>query len=275
MKHPSPGLGNSLAGWCPSAARGRAAASRVQSDSSDMRAPSCRWRMPGMRLALRWLVVESVVTVLLAGLSAPVAAAAVPLGGGAGIIVNGTYCTLATIGHDKTGELVGFTAANCGGPDSPVVAEGSESLGPVGVVVAIANDPGLKYAVIKFDPAKITPTPNFAGFAINGIGPDPQWHQAECRLGAATGEFCSGNSTLPGPGSHMSMPRGFYQPGDDGGPVTSDGLLVGMIIGGTFVPGDLLGAPPHQFTDLTKFSAILDDVNGTGGPGAGFIPVPA
>lgn len=45
---------------------------------------------------------------------------AVPLGGGVGIVVDGRYCTLTTIGHDKTGELVGFTASHCGGPcDAP------------------------------------------------------------------------------------------------------------------------------------------------------------
>lgn len=77
---------------------------------------------------------------LLAVVLAPTAAAALPLGGGAGIIVDGTYCTLTTIGHDKAGELVGFTAASCGGPDSPVVAEGSEDLGPVGTVVAANGD---------------------------------------------------------------------------------------------------------------------------------------
>jgi hypothetical protein len=50
-------------------------------------------------------------------LASPIAAdAKVPLGGGAGITVNGTLCTLATIGHDNSGELVGFTAASCGGP---------------------------------------------------------------------------------------------------------------------------------------------------------------
>ena len=227
-----------------------------------------------MRVGYRWWIGVCVLIPLLAVLRAPAAVAALPLGGGAGIVVNGTYCTLTTIGHDKAGELVGFTAASCGGPDSPVVAEGSESLGPVGTVVAIANDPGLKYAVIKFDPAKITPTANFAGFVINGIGPDPEWHQPECRLGAATGDFCSGNSTIPGPGPYMAMPRGNYQPGDNGGPVTSDGLLVGLIASGIFVPGDLQGAPSHQSTYLVKFSRILDDVNSTGGPGAGFSPIP-
>lgn len=221
-----------------------------------------------MRINRGWLAV-GFAPVLLAVLFAPIASAAVPLGGGAGIVVEGSYCTLTTIGHDKSGDLVGFTAASCGGPGSPVAAVGGANVGSV-----VAAEDSLKYAVIKFDPAQVTPTANFAGFAINGIGPDPEWHQPECRLGAATGDFCSGNSTLPGPGWHMAMPRGSYQAGDDGGPVTSHDLLVGMITGGRWVPGDLLGAPAFQFTDMTKFSAILNDANANGGPGAGFAPVP-
>jgi hypothetical protein len=75
---------------------------------------------------------------------------AVPLGGGAGIIVNGTYCTLATIGHDNSGALVGLTAATCGGPGSSVDIEG----GPGGVGNVVAANDDLDYAVIKFDPTK-------------------------------------------------------------------------------------------------------------------------
>lgn len=227
-----------------------------------------------MKPAYRRRVVKVVLAALLAvlgGLFAPTASAAVPLGGGAGIIVDGSYCTLATIGHDKTGELVGFTAAHCGGPPAQVLVEGSEGLGPVGTVVAANGD--LDYAVIKFDPAEVTPIANFAGFVINGIGPEPEWHQSVCKLGAATGDFCSAKSSLPGPGTHMAM-SGLFQPGDDGGPVTSDGLLVGMIIGGWVIPGWPLMADMPK-TNMTKFSAILDDVNATGGPGAGFTPIPA
>ena len=49
---------------------------------------------------------------------APKTAAAddrVPMGGGAGIVINGdTMCTLTTIGGDSAGELIGFTSAHCG-----------------------------------------------------------------------------------------------------------------------------------------------------------------
>ncbi len=228
-----------------------------------------------MRVAYRWWVGVCVFVSLLAVLCAPVASAALPLGGGAGIIVNGTYCTLATIGHDKTGDLVGFTAASCGGPDSPVVAEGWENLGPVGTVVAPANTPRLRYVVIKFDPAKITPIASFAGFVINGIGPDPEHGQPECRLGAATGEFCSDRATFPGPGPGRSMNGGNYQPGDNGGPVTSNGLLVGMIWNGIYLHMFDVPVAPGWSTGIVKFSAILDDVNSTGGPGAGFTPISA
>lgn len=229
-----------------------------------------------MRTAYLWrLGVLPLLTVVVGCLFAPTASAANPLGGGAGIIVDGTYCTLATIGHDKTGELVGFTAASCGGPDSPVVAEGSENLGPVGTVVALANDPGLKYSVIKFDPAKITPIADFAGFVINGIGPDPQRGQPECRLGAATGDFCSVNTTLSDSSPRMPMPGGNYAPGDNGGPVTSDGLLVGLIFSGIYLDMWNLPFPSGWRTNSVKFSRILDDINSTGGPGAGFTPIPA
>lgn len=207
--------------------------------------------------------------VLLSGLSAPTASAALALGGGAGIVVDGTYCTLATIGHDNTGELVGFTAAHCGGPGSQVVAEGTDTT--VGTMVAANGE--LDYAVIKFDPATVTPIHDFAGFVISGIGPNPERGQPECRLGAATGYFCSFNGTFPGRSTWMIMPWGDYQPGDDGAPVTSDALLVGMIISSHRTIGDLLGTPQVQHTRLTKFSAILDDVNSSDGPGAGFTPI--
>lgn len=228
-----------------------------------------------MRAGYRWVGV-CVLLPLLAVARAPIASAALPLGGGAGIIVDGTYCTLATIGHDKAGDLIGFTAASCGGPDSPVVAEGSENLGPVGAVVALANDPGLKYSVIKFDPAKITPIANFAGFVINGIGPDPQRGQPECRLGAATGDFCSQNTTLSESNPRMSMPGGNYAAGDNGGPLTSDGLLVGLIFTGIYLPaGYDLPIASGWTIHSVKFSRIVDDVTSAGGPGAGFTPIPA
>jgi hypothetical protein len=215
------------------------------------------------------LVAVVAAAVLLAGLLAPTASAVLALGGGAGIIVGGSYCTLATIGHDKAGELVGFTAAHCGGPGAQVVSEGTDTT--VGTVVA-ANG-GIDYAVIKFDPAKVTPIPNFAGFLIKGIDTRPhEWGQPACKFGAATGDFCSDIFSIPSPGPRMSM-HGLFQPGDDGGPVTSDDLLIGMIRNGEVLTPLSLGFTPKQITFSIKIATILDDVNANGGPGAEFTPI--
>jgi hypothetical protein len=196
----------------------------------------------------------------------------VPLGGGAGITVNGTMCTLATIGHDGTGQLVGFTAATCGGPGSDVAAAGGPSVGSV-----VASDDYLDYAVIKFDPARVTPTANFAGFAINGIGPaDPDSRLAVCTDGAATGNQCGHITTLAGTGRGRNMSGCVFQPGDEGRPVTADNLLIGVGRDGwTAAPGFSLPHPAIPESHLTLFSAILDDVNVKGVPGARFTPIPA
>ena len=223
----------------------------------------------------RWQLAAGLAVAAVVGLLAPAAAAdgTVVLGGGAGITVNGAPCTLSTIGHDNTGELAGFTAASCGGPGSPVAAEGSGTL--VGSVVAA--DDHLNYAVIKFDPAKVTPTANFAGFAINGIGPDPDIRQPVCTDGAATGNQCGHITTAPGPGPIRNMAGCPFQPGDEGRPVTSDNLLIGIARSGwTTLPGFAFpgrGNTPESFLNL--FSAILNNVNTKGVPGAGFSPIPA
>jgi hypothetical protein len=194
------------------------------------------------------------------------------LGGGAGIIVNGTYCTLTTIGHDNSGDLVGFTAATCGGPASTVDIKG----GPGGVGNIVAANDDLDYAVIRFDPAKVTPTNNFAGFAINGIGPDPtNFGQQVCTQGGDTGFGCGpfkfGNLK---PGIAAASVRA-WQPGDNGAPVTVDGQLVGITRKGD--TNVVLGPIPALNTHIsfTLFSAILGDVNAKGGPGAGFSVIPA
>ncbi|MDT7737079.1 MAG: hypothetical protein QOK09_448 [Mycobacterium sp.] len=132
---------------------------------------------------------------------------------------------------------------------------------------------GLDYSVIRFDPAKVSPTANFAGFPIDGIGPDPDLGEPACTLGAATGDQCSHIVTIPGPGPGRSMLAPF-QPGDDGRPVTSDDLLIGLVRDGYTIPGDLLGNLPMPETELILFSAILNDVNAKGGAGAGFSPIP-
>jgi hypothetical protein len=225
-------------------------------------------------------VVAAMVTLLLAIAGMPARAAAadvrIPMGGGAGIVINGdTMCTLTTIGNDAAGDLIGFTSAHCGGPGAQVAAEGAESAGILGTMVA-GND-NLDYAVIKFDPGKVTPTANYNGFPINGVGPDPAFGQIACKQGRTTGNSC-GVTWGPGqdPGTIVMQVCG--QPGDSGAPVTVNGLLVGMIHGAFSdnLPTCVIKyIPLHTPAVVQSFSAILADVNARHRPGAGFAPLPA
>ena len=217
--------------------------------------------------------------VLTAGLwmSAPAVAAAadkVPLGGGAGIVVDGaTLCTLTAIGADNQGSLVGVPSAHCGGPGAEVAAEGAEGAGTLGVMVA-GND-ALDYAVIKFDPAKVTPVNTYKGFAITGLGPDPSFGQIACKLGRSTGYSC-GVSWGPGeePGTLLSQVCG--GPGDSGAPVTVNNQLVGMIHGAFSekLPGCISKyIPLHTPAVAESITAILADLSAKNRPGAGFVPI--
>ena len=200
----------------------------------------------------------------------------VAIGGGAGIIVNGdTLCTLTTIGTDTKGELIGFTSAHCGGPGAQVAVETAKNLGVVGTMVS-GNDP-LDYAVIQFDPAKVTPVANFGGFIINGIGPDPAFGQIACKQGRTTGNSC-GVTWGPGqdPGTIVMQVCG--RPGDSGAPVTVNDQLVGMIHGAFSdkMPDCIIKyIPLHTPAVVQSINAILADLNAKNRPGAGFVPVAA
>jgi hypothetical protein len=224
--------------------------------------------------------VAAMMAVLLApmGLPAGIAAAndRVPLGGGAGIVVNGdTMCTLTTIGADAAGELIGFTSAHCGGPGAQVAAEAAEGRGVLGTMVA-GND-NLDYAVIKFDPAKVAPVANYNGFAINGVGPDPAFGQIACKQGRTTGNSCGVTWGMgQTPGTIVMQVCG--RPGDSGAPVTVDNLLVGMIHGAFSdnLPSCIIKyIPLHTPAVVMSFNAILADVNAKNRSGTGFVPVPA
>jgi hypothetical protein len=222
------------------------------------------------------LLIAAVVAGQLSVLVPTVATAAdkMVLGGGAGIVVNGeTLCTLTAIGTDNQGNLVGFTSAHCGGPGGQVAAEQAEAAGTVGVMAA-GND-ALDYAVIKFDPAKVTPVANYNGFAINGLGPDPVFGQIACKQGRTTGYSC-GVTWGPGeqPGTILSQICG--QPGDSGAPVTVGNQLVGMIHGAFSdeLPTCVIKyIPLHTPAVAESINAILADISAKGRPGAGFVPV--
>ncbi|MBV8786203.1 MAG: serine protease [Mycobacterium sp.] len=231
-----------------------------------------------MRTAHRFLGV-AIVAVLVASVGSPARAAAadvrIPMGGGAGIVINGdTMCTLTTIGGDSAGDLIGLTSAHCGGPGATVAAEGAENAGILGTMVS-GND-NLDYAVIKFDPAKVTPEANFNGFLINGIGPDPAFGEIACKQGRTTGNSC-GVTWGPGqdPGTIVMQVCG--QPGDSGAPVTVNNQLVGMIHGAFSdnLPTCVIKyIPLHTPAVVMSINADLADINAKHRPGSGFSPLP-
>ncbi|MCW1820784.1 MULTISPECIES: S1 family peptidase [Mycolicibacterium] len=202
------------------------------------------------------------------------AAPPVVLGGGSGIVVNGeSFCTLTAIGHDNAGRLIGFTSAHCGGPGAVVSAEGANGAGVLGKMVA-GNDL-LDYAVIEFDPAKVTPTNNVNGFQIDGLGPDPAFGEIACKLGRTTGYSC-GVTWGPGqdPGTIVNQVCG--QPGDSGAPVTVNNRLVGMIHGAYSeeLPTCVVKfVPLHTPAVTMSFNTQLADITAKNRPGTGFVPV--
>ncbi|MBV9515408.1 MAG: serine protease [Mycobacteriaceae bacterium] len=207
----------------------------------------------------------------------PIAAAAagpVVMGGGAGIVVNGeTLCTLTAIGNDNQGNLVGFTSAHCGGPGAQVAAEQADGADMLGVMVA-GND-ALDYAVIKFDPAKVTPVSNYNGFQIGGIGPEPVFGQIACKQGRTTGYSC-GVTWGPGEQAGTILSQVCGRPGDSGAPLTVGNQLVGMIHGAFSedLPTCVIKyIPLHTPAVAESINAILADLAAKGRPGAGFVPV--
>jgi hypothetical protein len=141
----------------------------------------------------------------------------------------------------------------------------------------VSGNDSLDYAVIQFDPAKVIPVANFGGFVIDGVGPDPAFGQVACKQGRTTGNSC-GVTWGPGqdPGTILMQVCG--QPGDSGGPVTVDNLLVGMIHGAFSenLPACVVKyIPLHTPAVVQSFNAILADLTSKNRPGAGFVPVPA
>lgn len=216
---------------------------------------------------VRWCLTLALALLLGVGLpAAPAAAAMVILGGGAVIVVNGdSYCTLTTIGHDRAGDVVGFTGAKYGGPGATVAIAGTDTT--VGTVVDTNGDLG--YAVIKLDAPDLLPVSDYAGISINGIGPDLAFDSAACKWGPSTPGICGRITTPFGPRVNLLAQ---FDPGDVGAPVTTDGLLTGMAYAGGMTIGNKF-SPPRLLTHLTKIGAILDAVNARDGPGSGFVPI--
>ena len=125
-----------------------------------------------------------------------------PIGGGAGIVINGdTFCTLTTIGTDKTGALVGLTSAHCGGPGAQVASEDAQDRGVIGTMVA-GND-NLDYAVIRSDPAKVTPSRTGRASSSTASVPIRCWGRSPAASSAARrGTRAASPGAGPGPRNH-------------------------------------------------------------------------
>ncbi|MEU6188527.1 serine protease [Nocardia sp. NPDC047038] len=192
------------------------------------------------------------------------AAAPVVLGGGSGIAVNDQgICTLTTIGHDGAGRLVGFTAAHCGGAGTTVAAAADRDAGVVGTIAQANND--MDYAVIVFEPDKVVPVSRVGNTTIAQVGGPAQFPDIACKEGYSTGHTCGltyGDVLESG----WTWTQICVVPGDSGGPVVVGTTLVSMVNAYVTVPclGPQLG---------TKMTAIIDDVDARGGPGAGFRPI--
>lgn len=186
------------------------------------------------------------------------------LGGGSGIVINDELlCTVTTIGHDNAGRLIGLTAGHCGDAGSTVAAEYQPQSGVVGTIVK--SNPNLDYAVIEFNPAKVAPTNTVGGVTITGIGAPAFFPQIACKEGRTTGNTCGivyGDILQ----SQETWTQTCVVEGDSGAPVVVGTTLVAMVNAylGFACIGPQIG---------TNISAIIHDMNVSGGPGAGFRPV--
>ncbi|MEU0538775.1 hypothetical protein [Nocardia sp. NPDC005978] len=229
----------------------------------------------------RW--VAPAVLIAAATLPATAPASAAPgeeraaLGGGSGIVLGGhAKCSLTTIGRDDAGRLVGFTAGHCGEPGTPVAGEQFPDAGAVGRVVT--SDDTLDYAVIEFDPAKVTPLRSVGGTTIAGLAATPPgaW-DVVCQNGRTIGEAC-GVVWSAGPGGFIEQACSSY--GDSGGPLLLGDRLVGLVSGPLindtramrFTCTSALN-PFHTPVVAVSFDSVRAAVDAGKGVGAGFQPI--
>ena len=214
----------------------------------------------------RFAAVVAATIGLLGTVAVGVATAAPPvvMGGGTGIIVNDELvCSLTTIGHDNSGRLVGLTAGHCGAVGASVVAETSQDSGVVGRFVV--SNPALDYAVIQFDPGKVTPVNRVGSVTITGIGAPAGFPQVACKEGRTTGNTCGiVYGDLLGTGETWTQTC--VVEGDSGAPVVVGTTLVAMV--NAYLVASCVG--PEVGTNI---SSIVADMNATGGYGAGYRPI--
>ncbi|NMO01355.1 serine protease [Gordonia sp. TBRC 11910] len=152
------------------------------------------------------------------------------IGGGSGILVlkggnSAAACTLTTIGHSKTGKLIGITAGHCGTPGQRVYSETYQNRGQIGTVTYSASD--LDMAIIAFDPAKVVPLRTVHGVTIRAIDPRAaSFPTIACKEGRTTGNTC-GIVWFSEDTAHYSQIC--VVEGDSGSPVVVGDRLIGMV----------------------------------------------
>lgn len=234
-------------------------------------------------MRFRWMAAA---TAVIAGVGAAVAGAAqaapgnVVLGGSSGLVFeNNSACSLTAIGYDNANRLVGLTAGHCAPAGARLASETALDAGAVGVVAYSDNGEGLDFAVLQFDPAKVTPVRTVGATTINGIGPTPGPGTTVCSNGRTSGPGCGvvwGNLD-----ETITLNQACSKPGDSGGPVTVGDRLVGMNQGrltglagiGFDVPCTTAANPIHSPAFFAPIDVILGAVNAIGGVGAGFRPI--
>ncbi|MBL1073677.1 hypothetical protein JK358_04660 [Nocardia sp. 2] len=217
-----------------------------------------------------------------AALSAGTASAApgsAVLGGSSGIVLGGaTSCSLTSIGTDNAGRLVGLTAGHCGPAGTAVSAEAAPGAGVIGTVAASDGGTGLDYAVIEFDPARVTPVRTVGATTIAGLAGPPAPGGTVCGNGRSSGFDCG---VVWGTVDGREINQSCSQPGDSGGPVTVGDQLVGMNqgrlagLGGIRfnVPCVAAAFPVHSPAYFQPIGPILTAIDNSGGVGAGFRPI--
>lgn len=191
-------------------------------------------------------------------------------------------CTLTAIGHDRDGNLVALTNAHCFITEDGTKLIGEDvyrnsvpsgtsvnwatgidpdlQTGVIGKVTYVSTPnnyvsggtPGLDYAVIKLDPAKVNPASTVGGVTLTSVGAPPANGTVMCKEGHTTGLTC---------GAKVGEDKIWFTHtiwtwgGDSGSPVAVGTTLVGNAWG---------------LQHSTPILSILKDMDTNGGVGAGF-----
>ena len=129
-----------------------------------------------------------------------------------------------------------------------------------------ASNPDLDYAVIQFDPSKVTPVNRVGNLSITGVGNPAQFGNIVCKEGRTTGNTC-GLTWGDVFGTHSeTWTQMCVVEGDSGSPVVIGSTLVGMV--NAYLLAACIG--PEVGTNI---NSIFDSINRAGGVGAGFRPI--